>query len=159
MTDQSRAVVFGKEFGHAALRAFSVFLVVHIDGLARGLPGLNFAQFRAVFMRDASQPNPQVVRCVPRRRDRAYQVRLVEIARIGQQVVKQKARRIADIDRLHDRRDAMFAPAVSIIQVVKRRRMRGTSRQVQNIAALDKPQARTGSGLCKLQEFHNLPQE
>ena len=81
VSDEGGGVVFGKEFGRAALRTFPIFLIIDVDGVTGGLFGFYFAQFRAVFMGDASQPDPQFVWCVCRCGYRADEVWLIGVAR------------------------------------------------------------------------------
>ena len=88
VSDEGGSVVFGKEFGRAALRTFPVFLIIDVDGVTRGLFGFYFAQFGAVFMGDASQPDPQFVWRICRCGYRADQVRLIGVGRIVQEVAE-----------------------------------------------------------------------
>ena len=88
MSDEGSGVVFGKEFGRAALRAFSVFLIIDVDGITGGLFGFDFAQFRAVFVGDSRQPDTQFVRCICRCGYRADEVRLIGVVRVVQEVAE-----------------------------------------------------------------------
>ena len=88
VSDEGSGVVFGKEFGYAALFTFPIFLIIDIDSVTRGLFGFYFAQFRAVFMGDSSEPDTQFVRCICRCGYRADEARLVGVVRVVEEVAE-----------------------------------------------------------------------